>query len=159
MLRKTISIALLLAFFPLVAWAAESDNSTTAPAGNHPSGQSMESFFPGVWVGEWSGFVDPQIRQDATVEIGAEVSKGVFPVTYSWGEATYRGKRLFPGKIKTEGIVKEDQLLFSWKNKMGRTFDMTLKKQSDNKIKARLERSGPLGPMERPYSETILTRK
>jgi hypothetical protein len=159
MSRKTISIALFLAFLPFVAWAADSDKSTTAPAGDNPSGQSTGSFFQGVWVGEWSGFVDPQIRQDATVEIGAEVKKGVFKVTYSWGEATYRGKRMWPGKIKTEGSVKDDQLLFSWKNKMGRTFDMTLKKKSDDKIKARIERSGPLGPMESPYSETILTRK
>jgi hypothetical protein len=159
MSRKTISIALFLAFLPLVAGAADSDNSTTAPSGNNPPGQAIGSFFQGVWVGEWSGYVDPLIRNDATVEIGAEVKKGVFEVTYSWGEATFRGKTIWPGKIKTKGIVKDDQFRFSWKNKMGRTFDMILKKQSDDKINARLERSGPLGPMERPYSETILTSK
>lgn len=143
MFRRFKFIAVLLVVVPFSVWAADAENN----------------YFQGVWNGEWSGFADPTIRQEATVEVGPQIRDGVYAVTYSWGEASYRGKNIFPGRIKSEGTVQGDTFHFAWENKMGRKFEMSLKKESEDTVKARLERSGPLGPMERPYSEALLKRK
>jgi len=41
----------------------------------------------------------------------------------------------------------------------GRDFEITLQKYKDNVVKARIDRSGPYKPSERPYNETYLNRK
>jgi len=143
MYRKAVMLAMVVLFIPFLVCAADTD----------------KAFFEGVWVGNWIGFTDTSIQQEATVKIGPEIGDGVFKVVYKTGEAVYRSKTVPAGKIKTEGSVKDDAFRFSWKSKKGRTFDMILKKESDTTVKARLERSGPLDPMERPYSETTLKRQ
>jgi hypothetical protein len=52
-----------------------------------------------------------------------------------------------------------DQFVFGWRNKEGRDLQVTLKKHEDNKVKARIDKSGPTRPNERPFNETYLSRK
>jgi hypothetical protein len=66
---------------------------------------------------------------------------------------------VFPGSLKTKGVEEGDRFSFRWKNKEGREFEVTLHKQKENEVKARLDRGGPLSPTEQPYSETVLKRK
>lgn len=141
---------LLLACTGLLAASAAAESEKGTPeAGNG-------KFFQGVWVGEWTGWQDTSIRQEATVEVGSEIREGVFEVKYSWGEAKYIRKTIPAGKVRTEGRMREDRFYFSWENKKGKTFEMTLRKLDENTVKAREERSGT---SERPYSETTLKRK
>lgn len=141
---------LLLVCTGLVAASAAAESEKGAP------GSENGKFFQGVWVGEWTGWQDTSIRQEATVEVGPEIKEGVFEVKYSWGEARYLKKTIPAGKIRTEGTMRDDRFYFSWENKKGKKFEMTLKKLDENSVKAREERSGT---SERPYSETTLKRK
>lgn len=146
------SIVLFLVCTALVAASAAAESEKESP------GPVPGSFFQGVWIGEWAGFQDTSIRQEAAVEVGQEIRDGVFEVQYSWGEAKYLKKTVPAGKTSTKGMVREGAFHFSWKNKQGRLFEMTLRKLEENRVKARLERSGP-SEGDRPYSETTLKRK
>lgn len=122
------------------------------------SDPSNKSFYQGVWVGEWTGWQDTSVRQEAIVEVGPEIRDGVYEVKYTWGDAKYLKKTVPGGKIKTEGMMRGDSFCFSWEKKNGK-FEMALQKKDETTVKARLDRPGPTGPMARPYSETILKRK
>lgn len=63
------------------------------------------------------------------------------------------------GTIKAEGEAKGDTFQFAWKNKKGMKFEMLLKKKDETTIHARWETLDSIGPMTRPYRETILKRK
>jgi hypothetical protein len=76
----------------------------------------------------------------------------VFIVDYSWGPPP-------AGGFKTKGREAGDQFVIKWKNKRGVDVERTLKKVEDNKVAARQEKSGVLGPKERPYMETYLNHR
>jgi len=159
MFKKIISKRLISVFSMFVFCATLGIHPSTSLADDKAPGSSNDSFFQGVWVGEWTGHADPSIRQGVTLEIGQKIRDGVYEVNYSWEAANYRSGNVPAGKIKTEGMVKDDTIHFSWENKQGKKFEMMLKKRDDATLNARMERPGPTGPMGRPYSETILKRK
>jgi hypothetical protein len=82
-----------------------------------------------------------------------------FDVTYSWEGMTLKDRIIPAGEVRTEGREQDDKFLFQWTNKQGRKFEIILKKFQDNEVKARLEKSGPMGSKERPYNETTLHRR
>lgn len=148
MFRKILFAAFLVSVLAATGYAADMDNAAVAP-----------SYFEGVWAGSWGGFVNPSIHQDVTVTIGKRGGKGFFPVEYAWGGVDFRNRTVLPGSLKTKGVEEGGRFSFRWKNKEGREFEVTLHKQKENEVKARLDRGGPLSPTEQPYSETVLRRK
>jgi len=145
MLKKATVAALFLviAFLPLTGIAA-----------------GDPSYFEGDWAGRWPGFKSEANFQDAAINISKGNAEGVFLVVYSWeGGPTGSGFPTFPGSVKAKGKVEGDQLVFGWKNKQGREITVTLKKHEENKIKAKLEKSGPTMNNERPINEAIFHRK
>lgn len=159
MTRKLFSAVLLVVAFSVPGFAADGDNAASPPEKvvDKPSG--APSFFEGAWTGSWGGFISPSIRQDVTVTIGRRGEKGFFPVEYAWGMVEFRNRTVLPGSLRTKGVEEGDKFSFKWKNKEGRDFEVTLHKLTDNEVKARLDRGGPLGPTEQPYSETTLKRR
>lgn len=162
-MMKKVTVAalfLLMAFVPLAGYAAGDDKPTSLPAENDSPPSGNPSYFEGVWVGSWPGHRDASKSQDVTVVIRRGKKEGVFPVKYSWGEVTAgSGLSVTPGSVKAKGKEEGDKFVFGWENKQGREFTVTLKKHEENKVKARLEKSGPLESKERPYYEAILNRK
>jgi len=148
MIRKLFRVAALIAVSVTTAYAAGSDNAATP-----------RSYFEGVWVGSWSSSYTPGIRQDITVTIERGQKEGDFLVEYSWGLVEYKNRTVYPGSFKTRGHQQEDEFSFQWKTRQGNENRITLQKESENKVKARLDRGGTLPPNETPTSETHLTRK
>jgi hypothetical protein len=128
--------------------AADGDNSAVPSA-----------YFEGVWAGSWGGYMDPSVRMDVTLTIDKGDKEGVFNVDYSWGMVQFRNRTIPSGSMKTKGRQQGDRLFIQWKSKQGEERQITLQKESENKVKARLDRGGVLSPVERPYSETYLNRK
>jgi len=162
MMKKVIVAALflLMLVMPLAVRAAGDDNDAPSSAANKSSLSGNPSYFEGVWAGRWPGFKGPGINMDVTVKIGRGAKEGVFLVEYSWeGGPAGSGFPVFPGSVKTKGKEEGDQFVFRWQDKQGREHKITLNKHEDNKVKAKLEKSGPTGPNERPSNETTLNRK
>ena len=162
MMKKVTVAALFLIFavVPLALYAAGDDNAAPSSAANKSSLSGNPSYFEGVWVGRWPGFKGPGLYQDVTLIISRGAKEGVFIVQYSWeGGPAGSGFPISPGSVKTKGKEEGAQIVFEWQNKEGREQKITLNKHEDNKVKAKLEKSGPTRPGERPFNETILNRK
>lgn len=149
MVRKVLVSVFLVAVMVVTGHASTSDNATPLP-----------SYFEGVWVGAWAGWRTASATQDVTVKIDRGGKEGVFIVEYSWGFAPPgSGFPPQPGSLKTKGREEGDQFVFGWRNKEGKDVQVTLKRHESNKVKARIDRSGPARPNERPFSETYLIRQ
>jgi hypothetical protein len=148
MFRKILFAVFLVSVLAATVNAAGSDNAAVAP-----------SYFEGVWAGSWGGYNDPSIRMDITLAIEKGDKEGVFNVDYSWGIVQFRNRTVPSGSLKTKGRQEGDQLFIQWKTKQGDERKITLQKESENKVKARIDKGGTLPPQERPYSETVLKRK
>ena len=148
MFRKILFAVVFVSILPAAACAADKDNAAVPP-----------SYFEGVWVGSWSGFYTPGTKQDITVTIEKGGKDGVFLVDYSWGMVQYRNKTTHAGSLKTKGRQEGDQFFFQWKTKQGDENKITLQKESENKVKARVDRGGTLPPGESPTRETYLDRR
>jgi hypothetical protein len=156
MMKRYVVAALLLAVVPIGLHAAETDNAAGITI---PIPDAGSSYFQGVWVGSWPGYADPNKKQDITITIGKKIGNNTYKVIYSWDAVEWRRGITLAGKVKTEGKEQDDKFLFQYENKQGRKFEITLQKHKDNVIKARIEKSGPTAPNERPYNETYLNRK
>jgi len=157
--RKIVVAVLLFVIVPLAALAAHAEDAKPAPGDNTSPQSAKASYFQGKWVGSWPGFLSSTASQDVTIHIGQETREKTFDVTYSWGEVTWLRGTVPAGKISTEGREQDDRFQFQWENKQGRKFEVVLQKNKDDVVKARIEKSGPTGPRERPFNETFLYRK
>ncbi len=158
-MKRVLLAALFMAAAAVGAHAAEGDNAGLLPAekGTAPSG--APSYYEGTWVGGWPAWLGPGTAQDVTVKIERGTKEGVFRVEYSWGAVNLRRGSLPPGSVNTRGREEDGRFVFKFTNKRGNDVEITLRKQTDDTVKARLDKSGPLPPGERPYNETTLTRK
>ncbi len=158
-MRRILLATVFVAVAAVGARAAEGDNAGLLPAekGGAPSG--APSYYEGTWVGGWPAWLGPGTTQDVTMKIERGAREGVFRVEYSWGATTLHRGTIPPGSVRTRGREENDHFVFKWTNKRGNDVEITLRKQADDTVKARLEKSGPLGPGERPDSETTLKRK
>ncbi len=158
-MRRVSCFILFIAIAAALAHAAEDDNAGLRPGekGGAPSG--APSYYEGTWVGAWPAWLGPASSQDVTITIERGAREGVFRVDYSWGATTLRRGTVPAGSVKAKGREEDDRFVFKWTNKRGNDVEVTLRKDTDDKVKARIEKSGPLPPGERPYNETILKRK
>jgi hypothetical protein len=159
MIRKIISTTLLIAVMTVTGHASNSDNATPLSGESKTSPSGNPSYFEGVWVGSWEAWLGQSTTQDVTLRIDRGGKEGVFIAEYTWGAASFKGRVIPPGSLKARGREEGDRFIMNWKNKQGRDFEITLQKHKDNVVKARIDRSGPLSPGERPYNETYLNRK
>jgi hypothetical protein len=148
MIRKVFFAVFLVSVLAAAGFAADKDNAAVPP-----------SYFEGIWAGNWSGFYEPGIKQDITLTIEKGGQKGVFRVEYSWGMVQFKNRTTPAGSLKTKGRQEGDQFFIEWKTKQGDERKITLRKESENKVKARIDRGGTLPPNESPVSETYLDRK
>ncbi len=158
-MRRVLLAALSVAVAAVGAYAAGSSNAASPPGESKESPSGAPSYFEGVWVGAWPAWAGASASQDITVKIERGVKEGIFRVEYSWSAANLRGGTVPPGSVPARGREEGDRFLFKWTNKAGNVVEVTLRKHDDNTVKARIEKSGPLRPGERPYNETILKRK
>jgi hypothetical protein len=159
MSMKIVAVAVFLAFIPMNVWAAEADKAAPVSGESKTGNQPGASYFQGTWVGYWEGFNEPT-RQDIKVEIGKEVGDKSYEVTYSWDMVTWKRGITPAGEIKTVGKDQGDTFVFRFKRKKGKqTQEITLTKEKENVVKARLEKMGDIGVQERPSNETYLNRK
>jgi hypothetical protein len=156
MIRKLLSTVLLVTVLAAAGYAAEGDNAA-AGAAEKPSG--APSYFEGVWAGAWSSQYNPSYRHNFTLTIGKRGEGGVFPVEYAWEMNQLRNRMIPAGSLKTKGRQEGDQFSFTWKNKQGDEQKITLRKEGEDKAKARLDRGGVLPPNEAQYYESYLNRK
>jgi hypothetical protein len=159
MIRKVFLTVLLVAVAAVAGHAANSDNAAPLSGEVKSSPSGSPSYFEGVWVGNWESYLGQSTTQDVTLKIERGVKEGVFRVEYSWGPVQYKARVVPAGSLRARGREEGDRFIFDWKNKQGREFTFTLQKYKDNVAKARIDRSGPLGTGERPYSDTYLNRK
>ena len=148
MIRKVVLSALIISVAVVTGVAANSDNTTPNP-----------SYFEGVWVGSWPSYLSPSTTQGITLNIDRGKKEDVFLVEYSWEAVEFRRGIIPAGSIKAKGREEGDRFNSKWQKKQGRDFEITLQKYKDNVVKARLDKSGPYNPSERPYTETFLNRK
>ena len=159
MTRKIFVAALFLAILLLTSYSAYADDAKPAP-GDTTSPQSVNaSYFQGIWSGSWPGYQSSTTSQDVTINIGQETREKIFDVTYSWGAVTWPRGFIPAGRIRTEGREQDDKFHFQWENKQGRKYEVVLQRDKDDTVKARIDKSGTSGPLERPFSETSLHRK
>ena len=157
-MRQVACLILLILVAAVGAHAAEGDNAGLLPAekGGAPSG--APSYYEGTWAGGWPVWLGGA-SQDVTLKIERGAREGVFRVEYAWGAINLLRGTIPPGSVRTKGREENDRFVFKWTNKRGNEVEITLRKDTDDTVKARLEKSGPLNPGERPYSETILKRR
>jgi hypothetical protein len=148
MIRNLAFAAILVSVLAAAGYAAEGDNAALPP-----------SYFEGTWGGAWPFFMDPSAAQAVTITIRPAKKEGVFVVDYEWGAVNARNKTFPSGSLKAKGVQEGDKFTFQWKNKQDRDFGITLHKQTEDSVKARIDRGGPLAPHERPFTETHLKRK
>jgi hypothetical protein len=158
MIKKMLVTALFLSIVPLTTYAASADDTAPLPGDNTTPRSVKSSYFQGIWIGSWPS-ANSLIANNVTITIGRKIRENIFDVVYSWEGMTLRNSIIPAGEVRTEGREQEDKFLFQWTNKQGREFEIILKKIRDNEVKARLEKSGPLGPKERPDNETTLHRR
>ena len=159
MVRKLFSAVIMILALSASGYAAESDNAASFPAGTAEKPSGTPSFFEGVWSGGWPNQYTPSSKMNFTLTIGKGGGKGGFDVEYSWEMTQLRNRVVPPGSLKTKGRQEGDQFFIKWKNKQGDEQTITLRKESENKVKARLDRGGVLPPNESPYYESYLNRK
>ena len=160
MIRRIGAVAVIAAFVLLTGHAAAADNAAVLPPNDKPSLAQDKSFFEGTWAGQWHAFRNPSDTQDVTLIIRKGNEEGVFLVDYTRGDPPPTGTGFAPaGSLKAKGMQDGDKLVFRWQNQRGDDVELTLKKVEDNKVAARQERSGAIGPKERPYTETYLNRR
>ena len=158
MIRKIFSTALLIAVVVATGVAADSDNAAPLPAGTAGKPSGAPSFFEGDWAGSWK-VPGGTFKMDFTLSIGKGGREGGFDVEYAWDMVQLRNRLVPAGSLKTKGRQEGDQFFIKWKNKQGDEQKITLQKESENKVKARLDRGGILPPNESPYYESYLNRK
>jgi hypothetical protein len=159
MVRKLFSALIMILALSASGYAAEGDNAASLPAGTAQKPSDAPSFFEGVWAGSWTSHYDRSFKTDFTLTIGKRGEKGGFDVEYSWEMAQLRNRIAPPGSFKTKGRQEGDKFFIKWKNKQGNEQEITLQKESENKVKARLDRGGVLPPNESPYYESYLNRR
>jgi hypothetical protein len=157
--RKLFSAVIMILALSASGYAAEGDNAASFPAGTAKKPYDAPSFFEGVWGGSWTSHYDRSFKTDFTLTIGKRGEKGGFDVEYSWGMAQLRNRMVPAGSLKTKGRQEGDQFFIKWKNKQGNEMEIKLQKESENKVKGRLDRGGVLPPNESPYYESYLNRK
>jgi hypothetical protein len=160
MIRRIGAVAVIAAFVLLAGHAAEADNATALPPNDKSSLAQGNSFFEGTWVGQWRAFRNPSDSQDVTLIIRKGDAEGVLFVEYTRGDPPATGTGFPPaGSLKAKGKEDGDKLVFNWQDKSGNDVMLTLTKVEDSKVKARQERTGVIGPKQRPYIETYLNRQ
>jgi hypothetical protein len=159
MVRKLFSAVIMILALSASGYAAESDNAASFPAGTAKNPSGTPSFFEGVWAGSWTSQIDRSFKTDFTLTIDKMGEKGLFDVEYSWDMSVLRNRVAPSGSFKTKGRQKGNQFFIKWKNKAGAEQMITLKKESEDKVKARIDRGGVLPTNESPYSECYLNRK
>ena len=159
MIRKVIFTVFFISVLAATGYAAGKDNGASLPGESKPSPAGGPSYFEGVWVGKWPHFRSSNLDQDISITIEKGKMAGFFGVTYSWGAVNYPTGTAAPGSLQTKGREEGDKFFFKWKNPQGREFEVTLQKHKDDVAKARIDRSGPLGTGETPYTESHLNRK
>lgn len=159
MIRKMVAVAVFLACIPMDVWTAETDKAAPVSGESKTGNQPGTSYFQGTWVGYWEGFNEPT-RQDIKIEIGKEVGDKSYEVTYSWDMVTWKRGTTPAGEVTTVGKDQGDKFIFQLKKKKGKqTQEITLTKDKENVVKARLEKMGDIGVQERPSNETYLNRR
>jgi hypothetical protein len=148
MIRKVVFAMVFVSVAAAAGVAAEKDNAAVPP-----------SYFEGVWAGTWPAYLDPTTRQDITITIRPGKMEGALVAEYEWSSVALRNRTLPAGKVKARGSQEGDTFTFGWQNKEGRDLKITLQKQTEDTVKARIDRGGTLRPEERPYTETTLKRK
>lgn len=148
MFRKILVAVSLVAALAGAATTACGDDATVPP-----------SYFEGTWTGSWPAYLDASSTQDITIAIRRGKKEGVFVVEYEWAPMSFRSRTVPGGKVKAKGTPEGDTFAFGWENREGREMKITLRKQAEDSVKARIDRGGPLRPGERPYSEATLKRK
>jgi hypothetical protein len=156
MIRKQVFAVLFLSILSAAGYAAEGDNAAAGAAAK-PAG--APSFFEGTWAGSWESQYNPSYRHHFTIAIGKMGGGGGFPVEYAWEVNQLRNRLIPAGSLKTKGRQDGDQFIITWKNKQGDEQKITLRKEGEEKVKARLDRGGVLPPNEAQYYESNLTRK
>src|SRR5659263_116902 len=161
--RKTIVMALIMVVMSTAGSAGSVDNATPSHGKEEPALAGGTSYFEGVWVGVWElggGSMTGSARQDITITIDKINKKGFHKTTYSYGWARAgAGGNISPGSFAVYGKEQDDAFVFWWKSKEGVKRTVKLEKQTDNVVRARLERDGPSTAWERPYYEGTLKRK
>ena len=148
MIRKVIFALSFVCVLAAAGTAADKDNAAVSP-----------SYFEGVWAGGWPNQYNPSTKLNFTLTIGKRSGEGVFPVEYTWEMLQLRDRMVPGGSLKTKGRQEGDQFFLTWKNKQGDEQKITLRKESEDKVKARLDRGGILPPNAAQYFESYLTRK
>jgi len=143
--RKAIVLAVIIAAMSTAGVAGSADNSAST------------SYFEGGWIGEWNFGAT---RQDVTITIGEKNQKGAHKTTYAygWGKSGTGGGTA-PGSFDVYGMERDGVFTFWWKTKEGKKRTVTLEKQKEDAVKARLELEGSLEQYQRPYYDAILKRK
>ncbi len=158
-MRRIALAALFLAVAAVGAPAGADDGAGAVPGEKKESPSGAASYYEGVWVGAWPGWQEASATQDVTITIEKGIKEGVFRVEYSWGASTLRRGTVPPGSVMAKGREEDNRFVFGWTNKVGNNVEVTLRKHEDNRVKARIEKSGTLRTGERPYNETILKRR
>ena len=148
MIRKAAVAALLVGILFAAGGSAAGDDAAVRSSG-----------FEGVWIGSWPMYQDTATTQDVTLTTGTRGDDGTFPVEYSWGAVSSMRGITPPGSLRTKGREREDTFVARWKTRQGVEHRLTLRKQGEDLVKARIDRTGSLSPVERPYSETQLKRR
>lgn len=159
MIRKAVLATILVAATALAGYAADGDNAAPPAREGGASPPGSPSFFEGVWAGSIRFHRDATASQDVTITIGGKGGRGFHPVEYSWGTVSLHNKIIQGGSIRTKGRDEGDRFVFNWRNKQGRDFEATLRRQADGAVAFRIEKSGPYESGEMPYNEGSVKRK
>jgi hypothetical protein len=146
--RNAIVAVFIIAAMSTAGFAGSADNTTNT------------SYFEGVWSGAWVWVEGGGRQQDVTITIGPMNEKGAHKTTYAygWGK-TGTGSDTPPGSFAVYGREHDGAFTFWWKDKEGTKRTVTLVKNKENEVKARIEREGPSTSLQRPYYDAILKRK
>lgn len=158
MVRRLLFAVIIVSALAAPAFAAD-DNEALLPAQENAAPAGAPSYFEGTWVGIWPGYRGSATDQDVSITVVKGRKEGYCGITYSWGTVNYHTGSIPAGTMKTWGKLDGDKLMYKWKNKQGREFEVTLQKYKEDVVKARLDRLGPLPPGSQPYTDTYLNRK
>ena len=159
MIKKIVAAAFFLAVISFAVCSALADDPIPVPGEDGSPGAAGSSYFQGDWSGSWAGFADSSANQEVKIHIGRKITENTYVVKYSWGAVTWRRGSMPAGRITTEGREQGDTFSFQWEGKQGRKMEVTLRRLKEDEVKARIEKSGPSGPGDRPVNETFLYRK
>ena len=140
---KPLVFAMVVLSMSATGYSADLDN-TKHPATNGISSPSdAASFFEGVWVGKWGWAAS---GNEITITVEKKNRKGLFGTTYSWESGSLRtGHPIKSGSFKkTWGKEQGDQFVIEWKNKEGVKTSITLKKESEDTVKAVYDSDGAI---------------